>query len=505
MKRSILYFVLALVLISSGGCEYFKEEPVVSRGNVPRDLPVWDEVEVVDLALDRPEVVFEKSGKVTSKVVAFVSPQMVGSVTKLNAVVGKRVKKGELLAVLGDSSSIDIADLQKSSAGAALDLTGQLIDENAALQQNQLKGASIGVETAWEGYQSALKAKREAQDVFELQVDSAELNVDRAEEAYDQANDAYDELEADISDLEDQLEGMTTDDPSRAALEMQIDGMSTQLDQLDKAISAADDGVTMAENAVSMIEEGYDSQLNQMNLGIDMALNQYQGAVNQYNSAGIGSEMQLISSDLQFLQAQSSYNAALIGADNKVITAPISGVVTEVLAKLSNLVAPGQVIIKIENPDEMSVKTAVSLDEVRFLQVGSEVKVVSGEKNAKGRIVSISPVLNEMTHKVDVEIEILDKGVFVSGEAVKIQYRVADDFAQFLPLVSLDVNGEDQFVKVVDMNGKILFKSVKMGQVFGDYVEILAGLRGNEVVVSSPSSFIEEGERVNVKSEQISR
>ncbi len=505
MKRSILYLVLVLILVNMGGCSYFDKKEDLPTGKVLRDLPVRSEVDAFDLSEDGGEISFEKSGTVASQVVSFVSPQAVGSVVKLNAVVGNKVRKGDLLAVLGDSAAIDIADLQRDTAGGALDISEQIADENSVLRANQGNAARLGVETAWTAYQHALKSKQESQDLFELQVDSANLNVDRANEAYDNANDAYDELQSEVSDLEDEIANLADDDPARVALDTQLEGMNAQLDQLEKAISAADDGVTMAENAVGMVEEGYDSQVNQLNSGIDMALSQYKGAVNQYNAAGIGSETQALSTDLQLLQAQSAYSMAQIGADNKTITAPISGVITEVLAKLSNLVAPGQVVFKIENPEEMSVKTAVSLAEVRFLQVDSEVQILAGDKVAKGRIVSISPVLNSMTHKVDVEIEVLDKGVFVSGELVKIKYQVSRGSAIFVPLVAVDVSAETQFVRVIDLNGKVEFRSVKMGQVFGDFVEILSGLRGNEVVISSPSSFLVEGERVDVRPKKVAR
>lgn len=506
MKRPILHFALATVLIAAiSGCSFLKKDEEGPTGKVPRDVPVLTEVEVFDLLSANPEINFSKSGTVTPKIEAFVSPQVVGNITRLDAKVGMSVRKGDLLAVLGDSISTEMSDLQRNSAGDALDLTGQIVDENYVLQQNQLNGAELGVQTAWVNYQHALEAKREARDVFELQVDSADLNVDRASDAYEDLNDDYDELSDDIDDLEERIDELDSDDESKASLEVQLEAMKEQLGQLDKAIEGADDGISQSENAVELIEEGYDSQLNQMNTAIDMALKQYQSAVNQYNSAGTGAQLQGLSSDLQLLQAQSAYNSAQLSADSKNITSPIAGVISEVSVKQSNLVAPGQVIFKIENPDEMSVKTAVALDEVKFLHMNDEVKLVSGDKEARGRIISISPVLNDMTHKIDMEIEVIDKGVFVSGELVKVKYLLARNVGLFVPLISVDVDGDKQFVKVVDVNGKVSFKPVKMGQVFGNYVEILSGLRGNEAVISSPSSFVEEGERVKVKAEKIAR
>ena len=163
------------------------------------------------------------------------------------------------------------------------------------------------------------------------------------------------------------------------------------------------------------------------------------------------------------------------------------------------MIAPGQILMKIEDPTKMIIKTSLNEKEVNSVSVGDNVTIESNDKSVQGKISSISPTLNEITKKVDVEIEILRTDNKLTAESlVDIHFFPKANGSIFIPLNSLLQEDEQNFVRIVTGKNRIQKLPVTIGEIVGTYVKIKSGLQGIEQIVKAGTNFYEENEKVKV-------
>lgn len=250
------------------------------------------------------------------------------------------------------------------------------------------------------------------------------------------------------------------------------------------------------------MEKTFISQTHQLDYAIEMALISYKNALNQLQAAQIAMGQQKVGAATQVLQAESGSKIANISSNLKYIKAPISGTVTSISATEGNFAAPGSTLIKLENTTALSLTVAVNSYEKSLIETGDKVTIESDySQTLEGQIISISPSLDSTTKKINVEILIENPQSLTPGSIVKAIFNQHSKKGIFIPLNSIYNGDEGQYVKVAE-EGKIIFKKVSMGQITGDYVEILAGLNGTEKIVTSSELFLDEGEKVKTSSDQ---
>lgn len=114
----------------------------------------------------------------------------------------------------------------------------------------------------------------------------------------------------------------------------------------------------------------------------------------------------------EILNAQNALNQAEVIYENlkKAYTdkvySPINGVVTQINYTEGSNVAAGTTILSIANTDNIAVKCGVEPEDVDFLKLGMPVKIslIDYNKNITGKIVSISRIIDPLTHLINVYI-----------------------------------------------------------------------------------------------------
>lgn len=101
-----------------------------------------------------------------------------------------------------------------------------------------------------------------------------------------------------------------------------------------------------------------------------------------------------------------------------------------------------------------------------------------------------------MTKKIDVEIEIDKTSKINSGSFVKITFSPSPKKNIFVPLNSIQLTPTDKIVNVIDSDFVVQYKKVETGQIIGDYIEIIDGLKGNEKIIKTTTIYVEDGEKV---------
>lgn len=174
------------------------------------------------------------------------------------------------------------------------------------------------------------------------------------------------------------------------------------------------------------------------------------------------------------------------------LKAPIDGAVRQRHVSMGEYLAAGSPIVTVVRIHPLRLRLAVPERVAASVRIGQTVKVkVEGDRSMyEGRVARLSPAINEEDRTLLVEAEVpneggrLRPGTFAEAEIV----IEAEDPAVFVPAASIvTFAGVEKVIIVQD--GQSVEKRVQTGRRSGDRVEIVAGLKGEELVVVEPGNL----------------
>lgn len=519
MKKIISLVLAAIFLSACSG-----EEAITEK--IPHKQPELKQVEVFDLQNDQASLELKRSGTVFPITTAYVTPQITGKIKDIRVKVGQTVREGDLLLSLGDSYSTDILDLQLETAQKSENLSKNVEYYTQISGNETLQSLQLSVDLAQEGYINAQKSKENAQDLFEEQYDNAEIEVDNAEKGYkaakkayseskkmqDEAEDTYETAKAkakestDYSKSQDekqQLEDFikSLGQPSAEAIEQQLNtavkASKAQVESSKLAKDLAENRLEQAENYLDQLEASYQSQLDQLDFAIEAADIQYQSNINQLQGTSASTELQNTYADQQSLQSESTLKNAALSQKSKELKAPISGKISDIAAEIGNLATPGQILITIEDDQQLLVRTSLNPEEASLIRLGDQVEIEKNGKTTNGIITEISPSINQVTKKIQIEITLVKDGEIQNGSFVKVNFK-AKIKATFIPLNSIFIKNQKKFVRILDEDNIIQEQEVEVAKIIGTFIEITTGLNGKEKIVAYSTAMLSAGDKVQI-------
>jgi RND family efflux transporter MFP subunit len=177
------------------------------------------------------------------------------------------------------------------------------------------------------------------------------------------------------------------------------------------------------------------------------------------------------------------------------IRAPFDGFVKERFVSLGQFLKVQSPVISLVQTTPLKLRADVPEKAVRAIQEGQEVEVsvdAFQDRKFKGKISRVSPAVNEQTRSLTIEAlinndhHLLKPGFFAKTRVISDEKEVVITIPAQTILNFYGVN------KVFSVeNGKIRERVVKLGDRFGDDVEILEGINGVEFVAASDLSHLE--------------
>jgi RND family efflux transporter MFP subunit len=247
----------------------------------------------------------------------------------------------------------------------------------------------------------------------------------------------------------------------------------------------------------------------------EITMNRYQGLV---KSNAISQ---------QFVDnAVGSYNAnkAIVDADQAAVDqytalvsfervyAPFDGVITARNTDIGDLInsgstanpktdlfhiaQPGVLRVYVNVPEEYSPQTRPGLT--------AELKLDEFPgQTFTGKLVRTADAINYTTRTLLVEVDVNNpSGELLSGAYAEVHFKIPGQASTYiLPVDTLLFRKEGLNVSIVE-NGKAKLVPVTPGRDFGDSIEIVSGLQGNESVIMSPPDSIVTGETVKIATPQ---
>ena len=268
------------------------------------------------------------------------------------------------------------------------------------------------------------------------------------------------------------------------------------------------DNVTKGQLLAKIDDGGLSQQIASMQIQADLAKTTYDRQKRLWD--------QQIGSEIQFLQAKSTYESTVesikqlkqqLAKSN--VRAPFSGVIDDVITEQGNVVAAGQTqLIRLVNLSDMYIQTDVPESYITSIVEGKEVEVVfpvlgtSVMSSVRQTGNFINPA--NRTFKVEIAVPNKDKTIKPNLTArLKINDYTSTN-AILIPQSIISENAQgDQYVYVIKEkegdNAVANQTIIETGKTQGDKIEVLAGLEpGAELIVEGARS-VKNQQSVKIK------
>lgn len=285
-------------------------------------------------------------------------------------------------------------------------IAGQLAEnvKNAQTAEKEAEDKYNEYKKAWgESSPEAIDAKAKWDDAVEARVQAQQEQL-REKEAFQAIEATYNQAQTDLATVKSSIYGQTTSAQSAvasaesgvASAEAQLDAAKdarngTTLAQVEQGIGSANRGVDSAE----VQEDVAKAQLDAAKQSAESAKQQQEATKNaieqqidSLQDSLVGSQLAAESNRAQEIAIQKMQNTL----EDARITAPVSGVVTAVYAKVGE---PGNgLLFVVEDTESLKITTRIKEYDIANVQVGMPVTIKSdatGDKEISGTITYIAP------------------------------------------------------------------------------------------------------------------
>lgn len=390
----------------------------------------------------------EYMGTVESRNQISLVPQVTGQLLEVNASVGDRVSRGQILAVVEDPE----LDARMSQAQASVSV------------------AQAAVQTAMANARAAGESVRSRQQA-----------VQQAEASIAEAMAAIAKSRSDLKLAETTL-ARTKELEARQLI------ASQELDRAEADASAAAADLSLAEARLSNAQ----SQKREAELDVGAAREQQKAAQTQISSAQAQAE--------SLTQAA---RAVAVRSDLSRLRSPIDGTVVSRLLDPGAYVSPGNqsAIMVLANTEELRVAFELSEQDMGLVHPGQEVTVkldALGGQPQTGVIQGLAGGLDPASRTIRVEVLLAnDKNSIRPGMLARLTVAGGGaDGLLAIPLPAVISDKGERFVFVMDQEKKVQRRSVQVASLQGDTALISSGLQPDDQVVVQGVNLVREGQEV---------
>lgn len=211
-----------------------------------------------------------------------------------------------------------------------------------------------------------------------------------------------------------------------------------------------------------------------------------------------------------FAQAQSNLAAAKANVDRlrelssfKHVVAPFAGVITRRNVDVGDLIdGSGRPLFLLSQTDALRVYVNVPQAYAQLVRKGQPATVTQDElmgQSFKGEIARTAAAIDAGTRTMQVEITLPNKeGTLMPGAFVQVALRLPPSATLSVPGNTLLFRPQGTRVALIDNQGLVQLKAVRLGRNLGDRVEVLEGLAGGEKIVLNPPDSMAEGDKVQI-------
>ncbi len=266
--------------------------------------------------------------------------------------------------------------------------------------------------------------------------------------------------------------------------------------------------VSKGQLLATIDDGGLSQQVAQMQIQADLAKTTFERQERLWQ--------QKIGSEIQYLQAKSSYEAQQRAVNQlksqlskTSVRAPFTGVIDDVITDQGSVVAPGQSqLMRIVNLEDMYIETDVPESFITNVTVNKDVKIefpILG-KSMDAKIRQAGNFINpaNRTFKIEVAVPNKDKSIKPNLTAKLKINDYSSENALLIPQSIISENAEGQqniyiiYNKNADNEGVAKRIIIKTGKAQGDVIEVINGLKNGAEVIQEGARSVKDGQLVKV-------
>jgi RND family efflux transporter MFP subunit len=174
--------------------------------------------------------------------------------------------------------------------------------------------------------------------------------------------------------------------------------------------------------------------------------------------------------------------------DYTVVRAPYSGLITQRHVEIGETVAPGQPLVSGLSLGQLRVEVQVPQADIAAIREHKTATVrLADGRDVEAREVIVFPAANPQTHTFTVRVELPEMETGLQpGNTVKVRFKLGEAQRLLVPATALVRRSEIAAVYVVSPEGRVGLRQIRVGEVFGDRVEVIAGLASGEAIALDP-------------------
>jgi RND family efflux transporter MFP subunit len=190
----------------------------------------------------------------------------------------------------------------------------------------------------------------------------------------------------------------------------------------------------------------------------------------------------------------------------KRIVAPFAGLITRRNVDVGDLIdagsSGGRALFLLAQTDPLRVYVSVPQTYSQLIKPGQKVVVTQAElrgRTFEGEVARTAASIDTTTRTMQIEVALPNRdGTLLPGAYVQVALPLAASNALTIPTTALLIRGEGIRVAVVDAQGRVHLRPIRIGRNYGERVEVLDGVSGTEQLVLNPSDSLAEGDQVTI-------
>jgi RND family efflux transporter MFP subunit len=174
--------------------------------------------------------------------------------------------------------------------------------------------------------------------------------------------------------------------------------------------------------------------------------------------------------------------------DYTTIRAPYAGVVATRNVEPGESVAPGRVLMRVFAPDALRIEVSVPQSDAAAIRNEPKAKIILGDGRALDAAqVIVFPSADPLTHSVNVRVQLPPLAPApLPGSTAKVFFPATGGATlPRVPASAVIHRGEVNAVYVVT-DGRLSLRQLRLGDVSGDQIEVIAGLKSGDVIAADP-------------------
>lgn len=189
----------------------------------------------------------------------------------------------------------------------------------------------------------------------------------------------------------------------------------------------------------------------------------------------------------QLAAARAALGAAQEGMAYTEVRAPYAGIVTARLAQVGESVRPGTPLMSGVSLQYLRVNLDLPQNVVEKVRAIRKAAIYVNDKRVEATRFTVFPEADANTHTFRARANLPENATDLNpGMFVKVGLVVGEVERLLIPVSALVTRSEVTAVYVRNKSNELSLRQLRLGQLFNDRVEVLAGLSAGEAVVLDP-------------------